>query len=138
MSTKPNPVALTSAMLAQRNYSIAVSAGAVSKKLGLQEIAALASNLHRLGPACTRQALAECNGEWREGQRDRLTGPACAASLEYLDNSIRIAGERLDRRLERLCARLAPLSLLAVYHGDPRGCVLTLESADGLESWSIA
>lgn len=98
-----------------------------------EQIAALASDLHRLAPACKRHAEAECNGEWRDGQRDAI----CAAfkdrqgeRLEELIADIVAYGNRLDKRIAKLNEKLAPLAVQAVRTGDPRGWTLRLHSTD--------
>jgi hypothetical protein len=90
-------------------------------------IAHLASELHRLAPVCVRHAVAECNGEWREGARDRTR----IADLPILDASIAKYGARLDKRIMRLNAELAPFDVRASRNGDPRGYVLKLYAIPG-------
>lgn len=125
MSTKPHPVALTAAMLTTRAILVTPTV-IVSHRFVM--CAVLASALHRLAKGCQRQAVAECNGE-------------------LSDASVRTAGERLDKRLAKLNAQLAPVALEARRSGDPRGLVLRLYSTDPTkpvpcncgdgESWAI-
>lgn len=166
MSTKPNPVALTAAMLALR-YVLKSKEQMTWR--GIEPIsrnmAVLASDLHRLAKGCQRHAVAVCNGEWRDGQRDyfrramryddgesreehRRHANQAREGLEELDRSIEAYGVRLDRRIAKLNAQLALLGLRADRHGNPRGIVLRLTATDGSapvprngmsdDSWGIA
>jgi hypothetical protein len=138
MSAKPNPVALTAAMLMNREWNNA----AIDKLMPLgpmdgniRHLSSLASQLHRLSPACQRHAVAMCNGEWRVGDRDSicrvwLEGKERCDALRNIEDSIEKYGTRLDKRLAKLNDSLAPLAIQACRHGDPRGCVLRLVSTD--------
>lgn len=139
MSNKPNPVALTAAMLAMRASSIADEIATIATLRGekapslligggFRGCASLASDLHRLAPACRKLAEAECNGEWRDGQRNRLMFDG--AAIAALDASIAKCDARLDKRIARLNEALAPFALRAARNGDPRGAVLRLYSTD--------
>lgn len=154
MSTKPHPVALTSAMLTARYADYTANA-----EDRVFQLASLASTLHRLAKGCQRQAVAECNGEFWGGQReaayrydvackaDRARGVVYNRTTQGLDDAIAQAGQRLDKRIAKLNALLAPLALEARRYGDPRGSVLRLCSTDKSkpvpcncgdgESWAI-
>ncbi len=131
MSNRPNPVALTAAMLARRPIAGPTAAG-LTTELG---IACLASELHRLAPA-----VAMCNGEWEDSQRSKLYAYRegsnrsdqiyGAERLKALEKSIKDYGTRLDKKIAKLNAKLAPLALQCSRHGDPRGCVFKLTSTD--------
>lgn len=140
MSRAPHPIALTSAMLALRhaimnrdapNYD--PSFNGIEYERGL--IAArIASDLHRIAKACHKLAEAECNGEWREGQRDaRFMGRDDARRQAFqreLDASIAKYASRLDRRISKLNESLAPFALACERRGDPRGFTLVIVSLD--------
>ncbi len=140
MSHKPNPVALTAAMLVHRSATWTNPAGCV---IGLtaHDAACLASELHRLAPAIQRHAVAMCNGEWRDGQRQDIhrwrqenayVRPVDAdrLALQELDKSIEDYGTRLDTKIAKINAKLAPLALQCSRHGDPRGRVFKITSTD--------
>lgn len=123
MPTKPNPVALTACMLLDR----LITGNRDRQRLAsLHSIADLASQLHRLAPACKRLAEAECNGEWWDGQRDSCR----PCQFKSLDDSIRKYAARLDKRVAKLNAALAPFAVSACRTGDPRGWTLRLRSTD--------
>lgn len=136
MSNRPNPVALTAAMLMRRAWSLTTPDGPARDPFTEHDCASLASDLRRLAPACVRLAVAQCNGEWRDGQRLALMKYAhgCAAGmvnpLDELDAEIEAYAVRLDKRIAKMNAKLAPLALEASNAGDPRGCVLKLTSTD--------
>ncbi len=168
MSTKPNPVASTAVMLAVRLFVYVgdydnddgeeqahfVYEAGTPKGMTPDAVAALASDLHRLAPAVQRHAVAMCNGEWRTDQRrdletwDRNTMGGRTDRVDELDADIEAYGVKLDRRIAKLNAKLAPLALQAHRSGDPRGTVLRLKSTDADrpvpcncgdgESWAIA
>ena len=136
MSNRPAPVALTSAMLMD------ATKGKPSNRFpeystAPYRVAQLASAIHRLAPACKRLAEAECNGEWRDGQRahaytvsqsKQCMYPAAneRAILEALDRSIADYATRLDRRIAKLNAQLAPFGYQLIRQGDPRGATLVM------------
>jgi hypothetical protein len=135
MSKKPHPVAETAAMLMDRLWFIATQEPLKASYITLIGVASLASDLHRLAPACQRQAEAECNGEQWNGQRAEAYRKDCGARLPgqhtaEVDAAIEAGGIRLDKRLSRLNESLAPFALKATRSGDPRGCCLRLESTD--------
>ena len=136
MSNRPNPVALTSAMLMHATI------GKPSNRFPEHStapfhVANLASSIHRLAPACKRLALAECTGEWRKGQRDSLCDreaykgnafvrQAEAERIAALEKSIVDYATRLDRRIAKLNAQLAPFGYQLIRQGDPRGATLVM------------
>jgi hypothetical protein len=134
MSNKPNPVAFTAAMLMQRALLLPMQDSvSPSHHSAAVYCASLASTLHRLAPACQRQAVAMCNGEWRDGGRDAIyrtwvEGRERREALQAIEDSVEAYGKRLDKRLAKINEALAPLGIKAVRGGDPRGCVLRLVS----------
>lgn len=89
MSNRPNPVALTAAMLMDKALSKALAQhSTIYNSQGVGPLpyacANLASAIHRLAPACKRLAVSEANGT-----PSNLT-------------------ERLPRRIAALSAQLAP------------------------------
>lgn len=142
MSNKPNPVALTAAMLMDRWHCQPVSKHTLPAHLRnpeprapiINEVASLASDLHRLAPAFARQGVAECNGEWRDGQREAIMRAKAPQKdidtvLDKLDASIVAKREQLTRKLIKLNARLAPFAILADGHAGG-GIYLGIESTD--------
>lgn len=130
MSNRPYPVASTAVMLALRSYRLAQYLGTDDGSA----LATLASRLHRLAPACQRQAVAECNGEQWYGQRDSIRKwgdrGTLDSALQDLDAAIEKGRERMRKRIAKLNRDLAPLAIEAVTDGDPRGVVLSIESTD--------
>lgn len=125
MSRTPHPVAITSAMLMQRAFLLSVHAYTNANP---SRIASLASDLHRLAKGCHRQAVAECNGEFYDGQREYND---CRRSSAELDDAIAKVGNRLDKRIVKLnITGLAALSIEAHRTSDPRGFTLRLRSTD--------
>lgn len=125
MSTKPNPVAHTACMLTMRNID---AGGKYSQSGDGIKLAVLASALHRLAPACKRQAEAECNGEFFDGQRERMKWKG--NDVKALEVEISRYGDRLDRRIAKINETLKPLAIEAYRTGDPRGWTLRLKSTD--------
>lgn len=129
----PSPLALTACMLmeAQEDWS-------QQNQKPIITVANLASAIHRLAPACRKLAVAQCNGEWRDGQRQLLmrawkpegehdaTYHAHAAALDRLDDSIEVYATRLDRRIAKLNTELAPFGYQLIRSGDPRGACLRM------------
>lgn len=122
MSRKPNPIALTAATLM-------VHAGHVHGigAIDYMDVARAASDLHRLAKATKRQAEAECNGEYYDGQRNIM---AIHGMDRVLYTLIANTSKRLDRRIAKLNISLAELSVEAYRDGDPRGYTLRLRSTD--------
>ena len=136
MSTRPAPVAITSAMLMD------ATKGKPSNRFpeystAPYRVAQLASAIHRLAPACKRLAEAECNGEWRDGQRNAIHnrraagtkichGDADQVAHRALDKSISDYALRLDTRVAKLNSQLAPFGYQLVRQGDPRGATLMM------------
>lgn len=120
MSRKPNPVALTAATLMAHAVYVH-GLGAIDSV----DVARAASDLHRLAKATKRQAEAECNGEYYDGQRIIM---ATHGMERVLDSLLAKIGERLDRRIAKLNQSLAELSVMAYRNGDPRGYTLRLRS----------
>ncbi len=129
MSNKPNPVALTAAMLMNRKRDLF---GGIDGHHRVEEIAGIASDLHRLAPACERIAVGQCNhGYWCDAQSivnevEMSEGYKPDAQTLYCVGVIR----RMDKKLAKLNERLAPLALVAKNGGDPRGWSLWLETTD--------
>ncbi len=113
MSNKPNPVASTAAMLMWRAVCITDThpAESASPAQDIHHAAALASDLHRLAPACLK----------------------LAKGLD--DGTLPLGDSRITRRIVRLNNRLAPLQLIARFDRNPRNVVLYLVATD--ERWSI-
>lgn len=143
MSSKPNPVARTAALLSARllhelgdwdNDDGESETHFTVTAVTTEQVADVASKLHRLAPAFTRQAVAECNGEQRDGQRDAIyklyrNQPELERSaLAAIEPAIEKEAERLERKLEKLNALLLPFQVVARTGGDPRGCVFWLEA----------
>lgn len=116
MRTDPTPVTITAAMLAQRRAALP---GYYVDWLPY-EVAVLATDLHRLAPACHRHAEHECNGY----QHERQDPAAAAVAIETSD-------KRLDRRIDTINDRLAALDVKAHRTGDPRGYTLHLTAVEG-------
>ena len=142
MSNKAAPLTITACMLLERSYhEFDTGIGPMSDPQSVHTCAALASDLHRLAPAAQRLAIAECNGEWREGQRDAMyrhmrslpkeaQNQYCHDWQVTFEAECEAQGSKLDKRLEKLNRRLAPFALQVTTPGDPRGHVLALESTD--------
>lgn len=140
MSNKPNPVALTAAMLACRMCH----AGSRNKYGDWQldgtdatAPASLASDLHRIASACQRLAVAECNGDfnWSDDCQEfpyDVGDGSIGDRYEHPGSGRYWAGlyKRINKRMDALNAMLAPLAIKAKNGGDPRGCVLRLVSTD--------
>lgn len=135
MSNRPQPCALTAAILMAACGSNGSCEGAEShhplpNMADAFSCANLASAIHRLAPACKRLAEAECNGEWRDGQRARVSDLDAHFSkgthLADLDKSITDYASRLDKRIAKLNAQLAPFGYQLVRSGDPRGATLSM------------
>lgn len=124
----PNPVALTAAMLATKCANAENTANH-REEHSPSTIANLASQIHLLAPACKRLAEAECNGEWRDGQRagiERQRHSGRQQLLDHLDKSITDYATRLDKRIAKLDAELAPFGYQLIRQGDPRGATLVM------------
>lgn len=138
MSNKPNPVALTAAMLMERACCpVTVDTGIGSwdehtHNISIQGIAALASDLHRLAPAVARIAVGCCNhGYWGNAQSLVLGDEMSAGYVPDAQTLQCVAYiKRIDKKLAKLNARLEPLALVAKDGGDPRGWTLRLHSTD--------
>lgn len=136
MSTKPNPVALTAAMLATR-YCSAGSRSSLGDWIldgsDAHVPAFLASRLHRLSRGAARASLAECNGEMYDGQRDKAyAAPRCIrlTLLQEIDGAVARFCARINRAIAKLNADLSPLAIEARRNGDPRGFAIKLRSTD--------
>lgn len=139
MSNKPNPVAMTASLICERYHYLREfgDKGPRGWSYGALESATLASIVHRIAPACQRHAIAQCNGEWRDGQRDYFykmeregDKAGCRKGLDALAQSIEDYGQRLEKRIAKINARLAPFKLEVWAGGDPRGCVCRLQTTD--------
>lgn len=137
MSHKPNPVALTAAMLMRRHCGQYPLYDPPFDH-HIQTVADVASKLHRMAPAFTRYAVALCNGEQYEGQRDkayeaskRSMYPVAneKAIIAEMEAAIGKEGQRLERKLAKVNEFLAPFSVQACDGDDPRGCTLWLEAS---------
>lgn len=136
----PAPVALTACLI--------MAAYTKSKHWGVHGcpvVANLASAIHRLAPACRRLAVATCNGEWHDGQRDAIyrwrqpgttvrPDDADQRALRELEASIEKYATRLDRRIAKLNAELAPFGYQLIRSGDPRGACLRMAETPVLDS----
>ncbi len=121
MSNKPNPVALLAAILMERDDH-----KRQQDRLPAYMVASLASDLCRLAPAIEHQGVAECNGEWGNGQRVHFMSMNQTA---ILDATITAKRAQLDRRITKLNERLAPFSLITSgYAGG--GLCLGISSTD--------
>jgi hypothetical protein len=123
MSKKPHPIACTAIILSERNDARRTD------RLSLFDVANLASQLHRLAPACKRQAVALSNGELWNGQR-REAGKD-ATRLAEIYQALEARGARLASRIRSLNRELAGLCVKACTsakgESDPRGPGLWLE-----------
>lgn len=150
MSKKPNPVALTAAMIEHRRFVAGDPSPVAFDYLTFDCLSAsLASDLHHLAPACARIALGCCNESfWCDAQsivegEDLSEGRAPDARTPWAVSYI----QRIDRKLAKLNKRLEPLGLEARAGGDPRGWTLRLVSVDksrpvprngfDLDAWGI-
>lgn len=138
MSHKPNPVAMTAAMLALMrgagHHQRDKPARPDPIDSLIRDAATIASKLHRLGPAFAKHALWECNGETFDGQRDYWnTKPAdqAKAGLAVVEERIVKEGERLERKLASINELLQPFGIEAKSGSDPRGVVLWLVATEG-------
>lgn len=143
MSRSPHPQAVLAAILATRLPSIPES----DTKPGPYQIAALVSDIARLGKQATRYGVASCNGEVFPGQhaalcRARLSKAEYEARLSAIQAKIEKIGERLSKATERINSRLAPFGLFLTSQNDPRGhCVQIYETGANAHTsstvWSI-
>lgn len=131
MSTKPVPCALTACKLMAQAFILRHD-DIQRLRITAESVANLASAIHRVAPACKRLAVAECNGGWGDGQRDACAffaknyGGTERARLAELDKSITDYATRLDRRIAKLNAELAPFGFKLIRSGDPRGATLRM------------
>lgn len=150
MSTKPNPVAETSAMLMKRKCFQYPSSDQPFDHW-IHNVADIASRLHRLAKGCERASVAQCNGEMWDGQRDQIHRLEIEHKKNTLLADVEVSVEkycaRIDKQVDKLAQELAPFKLTCKRNGDPRGYCLKLYTTDptrpvphnhmGGDSWGI-
>lgn len=146
MSSKPNPVALTAAMLTRR--ALQYPYNGLHNDPGFtwsdHKLADLASRLHRLAPAANKHAMTYCNGERFDGDRDemhkesRRLGSTTPQALQFerawnrqLAIYQQTRQKRIQKQADKLTEELKPLHIRVDYQPEnPYNCALVLESTD--------
>jgi hypothetical protein len=144
MQTSPKPVATLTAILCERWFNAPRSAKSRKANAAMPwvdgsrcaaEWAALATAICRLAPAVERQGVAECNGEWFDGQResimrrDNLSQSIISDLLGILDDEIQAKRAKIAAKVDALNVKLAQFALCANAHAGG-GLYLGISSTD--------
>lgn len=117
----------------QRNSTVRALAPTLS-------VARLATDIHKLAKPCHKLAVAECNGEWKPGQRDRAFKATCAVHATdsapqrdaycawhvTMGKSITDYATRMDKKIAALNAQLEPFGFVLNRNGGGDGLRLVM------------
>lgn len=139
MRNQAKPVATLTAILCERWFNAPRSAKSrkanatmpwVDGSRCAAEWASLATAICRLAPAVERQGVAECNGEWVDGQRERvMRGEFRGCTLDALDDTIAKKRSQIAKKIDALNVKLAQFALCANAHAGG-GLYLGIASTD--------